>query len=232
MPVDCECVVQCVLYPDWMADLTKTVFGDFGERPLQIIKVTTTQSVYTVAIHEDRGRKYVIVRGSGDRENVVVRDSEPRINDTSLFDVPVTEWVGKILDAGMMKTSTISEAVVIAPVPAGGLPGAAPYRPQTPGYMDHSPEMVPQHARGTRPGVAAQSMPMAKQVVVGPSADEPVVPYPERHVQYAENIGQLLRSLHRRTTIIDDCTPEQRKRLRSALDEANLLLAQLRGKIG
>jgi hypothetical protein len=210
--------------------LIKMVFGDFGERPLQIIKVTTTQSVYTVAIHEERGRKYAIVRGSGDRENVVVRDSEPRINEKSLFDVPVTEWVGKILDVGMMKTSTITEALVVAPVPVGGLPGAAPYRPETPGYMDHHPEMVPQHARGTRPG-AAQSMPMAKQVVV-PAADEPVVPYPERHVQYAENIGHLLRSLHRRTTLADDCTAEQRRRLRSALDEANLLLAQLRGKIG
>ena len=31
---------------------------------------------------------------------------------------------------------------------------------------------------------------------------------------------------------VDDCTPEQRKRLRNALEEANLLLAQLRGKIG
>lgn len=215
-----------------MADLTKTVFGDFGDRPLQIIKVTTTQSVYTVSIHEDRGRKYAVVRGSGDRENVVVRDSEPRIDDKSLFDVPVAEWVGKILDVGMMKTSRIIEALVVAPAPAGGLPAAAPYRPPTPGYMDHNPEIVPQHVRGTHPALAAQSMPMAKQVVVGPAASEPVVPYPERHVQYAENIGQLLRSLHRRTTLVEDCTPDQRKRLRSALDEANLLLAQLRGKIG
>jgi hypothetical protein len=216
-----------------MADLTKTVFGDFGDRPQQIIKVTTTQSVYTVSIHEDRGRKYAIVRGSGDRENVVVRDSDPRVGDKSLFDVPVSEWVGKILDVGMMKTSAITEALVLGPgAPAGGLPGAAAYRPPTPQYMDQNPEIVPSNARGTRPGVAAQSMPMAKQVVVGPSAEEPVVPYPERHVQYAENIGQLLRSLHRRTTIIDDCTAEQRKRLRTALEEANLLLAQLRGKIG
>jgi hypothetical protein len=214
-----------------MADLTKTVFGDFGDRPLQIIKVTTTQSVYTVSIHEDRGRKYAVVRGSGDRENVVVRDSEPRVNEKSLFDVPVAEWVGKILDVGMMKTSPITEALVVAPVPAGGLPGAAPYRPATPGYMDHNPEIVPQHARGTHPALAAQSLPMAKQVVV-PSAAEPVVPYPERHVQYAENIGQLLRSLHRRTTLVEDCTADQSKRLRSALDEANLLLAQLRAKIG
>lgn len=214
-----------------MADLTKTVFGDFGDRPLQIIKVTTTQSVYTVSIHEDRGRKYAVVRGAGDRENVVVRDSEPRINDKSLFEVPVAEWVGKILDVGMMKTSTITEALVVAPAPAGGLPAAASYRPPTPGYMDQTPEIVPQHSRGTRPGVAAQSMPMAKQVVVGPPADEPVIPYPERHVQYAENIGQLLRSLHRRTTISEDCTPEQRKRLRTALEEANLLLAQLRAKL-
>jgi hypothetical protein len=218
-----------------MADLTKTVFGDFGERPLEIIRVSTTQSVYTVSIHEDRGRKYAVVRGSGDRENVVVRDSEPRVGERSLFELPVTEWIGKILDAGGMKTTPITEATLLGPgAPPGGLPHGAPYRPETPGYTDHHPEIVPTAARGTRPGVAAQSMPMARQVVVGPSAAaaEPVVPYPERHVQYAENIGHLLRSLHRRTTILDDCSAEQRRRLRAALEEANLLLAQLRGKLG
>jgi hypothetical protein len=42
-----------------------------------------------------------------DREHVVVRDSDPRIGEHSLFDVPVASWVGQELEVATMTSSTI-----------------------------------------------------------------------------------------------------------------------------
>ena len=67
--------------------------------------------------------------------------------------------------------------------------------------------------------------------VVG-AAPQPSVehelPYPERHVLYAENIAALLRSISRRDRLYDDVRPDQRDRLRRALDDAASLLEQIR----
>jgi hypothetical protein len=64
-------------------------------------------------------------------------------------------------------------------------------------------------ARGTRPHMNPQAMAAARNVVVGHPAPEPV-PYPERHVRYAETICQLLRSLLQRERMLGDGTPTQR----------------------
>jgi hypothetical protein len=172
----------------------------------------------------------VIVRGSGDRENVVVRDSDPRVGERSLVDVPMAEWVGQILDVGMMKTSTITSATSAMFVSPPKVPHGGGFRAPAPPYYEQNPEITPQSARGTRPGMSAQASPAARQVVVG-QPEQAAIPYPERHVMYVENICQLLRSIQRRETLFDDCTPQQRERLRASLSDATTLLAQVRSKL-
>jgi hypothetical protein len=237
-----------------------TVFGDLRTRATAVYRVKTQSSVYIVGFHEAKGRKYVIVRGEPgtDRENVVVRDSDPRIGERSMFEVPVEEWVGQELEVATMTSSTIvavgpeHDPVAIAavgvdgkleqnpwarPEPVAGFPPDPSWRaPQPPGFPE-SPRIVPQHARGTHPAAAA-SLPLAKQalarqVVVGqavpaPPAQEADAPYPLRHVLYAENVAALLRSISRREQIFTDIDPKLRERLRKSLDDSVLLLEQIR----
>ncbi len=237
-----------------------TVFGDLRARAVAVYRVKTQASVYVVGFHEAKGRKFVIVRGEPgtDREHVIVRDSEPRIGERSMFEVPVAEWPGNSLEVATMTSSTIVSVTVehdpnvIAAVAIDGnleqnpwaRPGNAPaipqggFQPPRPAGMPESPRIVPARAKGTHPAQAAQaalsSPPQqhhAKQVVVGgtpqPSAQNEL-PYPERHVLYAENIAALLRSISRRDRLYDDVRPDQRDRLRRALDDAASLLEQIR----
>lgn len=108
--------------------------------------------------------------------------------------------------------------------------------PRPPG-MPESPRIVPARARGTHPAQAAVHLPsppqgVAKAVVVGGApnarAAENELPYPERHVLYAENVAALLRSISRRDRLYDDVRADQRDRLRRALDDAAGLLEQIR----
>jgi hypothetical protein len=211
----------------------------------------------------------VIVCGAPgtDREHVVVRDSDPRIGDRSLFELPVAEWPGRALEVATMTTSTIesvapeADPIAIAAVGIDGKvarnpwarPDGAPAAPAAagpsgampplPAGVSESPAIVPLNVRGTTPAVdpivraippeEAHKHQLAKQVVVGaPSAAAPPaeVPYPLRHVTYAESIVQLLRSIVRRDKIFDDLggNRELRDRLRRALDESVTLLEQIR----
>jgi hypothetical protein len=219
--------------------------------------VKTQASVYLVGFHELKGRRFVIVRGESgtDREHVVVRDSDPRIGEQSLFDVEPTHWAGKTLEVATMTSSTIisvefetdPEAIAAVGVdgqvaknpwarPDGNAPPAGNFPAPRPPGMPESPRIVPARARGTHPAqVAVGILPspakgVAKQVVVGGAAQpaEAEVPYPERHVLYAENIAALLRSLSRRDRLYDDVRPDQRDRLRRSLDDAAGLLEQIR----
>ena len=114
-------------------------------------------------------------------------------------------------------------------IPQGG------FQAPRPAGMPESPRIVPARAKGTHPAQAAvfpsPHHHVAKQVVVG-AAPQPSVehelPYPERHVLYAENIAALLRSISRRDRLYDDVRPDQRDRLRRALDDAASLLEQIR----
>jgi len=239
-----------------------TVFGDMRARALAVYRVKTQASVYVVGIHEDRGRRFVIVRGEAgtDREHVIVRDSDPRIGERPLFEVPVAEWPGKTLEVATMTSSTIVSVTVendpeaIAAVGVDGHlqknPWARPdpnapaiggeFQAPRPAGMPESPRIVPSRARGTHPAQAAVHLPsppqgVAKAVVVG-GAPNPgnasnagtELPYPERHVLYAENVAALLRSISRRDRLYDDVRPDQRDRLRRALDDAAGLLEQIR----
>lgn len=216
--------------------MTKTVFGDVQALPIDVYRVQTESSTYTVSIHEERGRKYALVRGAAgtDREHVVVRDSDPRIGERSLFEVHYTEWVGQSLDVATMRTSPITSATRLviggAPVGAEPVPRLAP-----PPGMSESPRIVPVPSRGTNIGEQVGIMPnqaaprdLARQVVV---PDHPAtLPYPQRHVRYAEDVATLLRSIHRRTSLFGDVAGDRhlRERLHNALDAAEKLLAEIR----
>lgn len=249
-----------------MAGVNQTVFGDLRQRALAVYRVRTQASVYIVGIHEARGRKFVIVRGEpgSDREHVVVRDSDPRIGEQSLFEVTIDKWPGKVLEVATMTSSTIVsvetekdqiaiQAVQVdggspdrspwarpdlnAPAGAGSLGNVPPFKSPRPGGLPDNPAIVPGRARGTNPAADAvmpQPYQAAKQVVVGTvpasGAQEPELPYPQRHVKYAESCAQLLRSLNRRDRIFEDLAGNKplRDALRKSLDDCVDLLEQIR----
>jgi hypothetical protein len=228
-----------------------TVFGDLRDRATAVYRVQTQSSVYVVGFHEVGGRKFVIVRGEPgtDREHVVVRDSDPRVGEHSMFELPIAEWPGKTLEVATMLSSTIisvqpeKDPVAIAAVGVDGKLDRSPWArpepqhappafqaPRPPG-MPESPRIIPGRAKGTHPAQAAVLPPnVAKEVVVGGAARpaEAETPYPERHVLYAENCAALLRSIARRDRLFDDVRGDQRDRLRRSLDDAATLLEQIR----
>ncbi len=202
-------------------DLTKTVFGDLRERPEQVYKVQTESSTYFVAFHKDRDRRYVIVRGAagGDREHVVVRDSEPRVGSRSMFDVPVDEWIGQSMEVATVRTTRIVSVSSVSPtVPIPGGKGVA----LAAGGLVSTPGMAPGMAHGTRIG----SGNIAHQVVVAQNA----VPYPERTIRHAEDAAAMLRSVARRGRLFDDIAgdPAMRARLDRSLADCAALLEQIR----
>ena len=220
----------------------------------------TQSSEYIVGFHEQRGRKFVIVRGAPgtDREHVVARDSDPRVGDHSMFELPIERWPGCVLEVATMTSSTIESVTVesdpgaIAAVGVDGKLERSPWAPPAsepaagasfalppPQGMSESPAIVPMNVRGTTPAADpiardAHRHQLARQVVIGgpPAAaqQQPEVPYPLRHVTYAESIVQLLRSIARRDKIFEDlgASRELRDRLRHALDESVTLLEQIR----
>ena len=222
--------------------------------PNDSYRVQTESSTYLVSIHEERGRKYALIRGEAgtDRENVVVRDSDPRVGESSLFDLHYTEWIGKPLDVASMRTSPIVGATRL--VTAGvGAPDAAPPRVVPPG-MPENPRIVPMPVKGTAIGgdrnahsfahtpaakaaaaaaeqAAKQARDLARNVVV--AQDSPAaLPYPDRHVRYAEDIATLLRSIHRRDRLFEDVRDNRnlRERLINSLDAAEKLLAEIKAR--
>lgn len=213
-------------------DLTKTHFGDLRQQAINVIRVQTEGgSSYVVAFHEERGRTYVIVRGQPgtDRENVVVRDSDPRIGDASLFDVPHTEWVGKRIEIATMTTSTVVAAYREGeqPKPPGGA-----VKVQGPAGLGDAPRIVPMNARGTSVGNPKPAPhDLARQLVVG---QDPLAgaPYPMRHVLYAEDVVTRLRSICRRDRLFQDIAhdPELKHRYTRALTEAAAMLEELRAR--
>lgn len=245
--------------------MSKTVFGDLQGLPNDIYRIQTEQSTYTVSIHEERGRKYALVRGESgtDREHVVVRDSDPRVGDHSLFDLHYTEWIGKPLDVATMRTSPIVGATRLV-TGSGGI-ADVPQKVVPPGMPDN-PRIVPMPSKGTAIGAEHRANPafantpsgkaaqaqnaveqqlrdarepnhardqqareLARQVVV--AQDSPAqLPYPERHVRYAEDVATLLRSIHRRDRIFEDVSRDRqlRDRLMNALDAAERLLDEIK----
>jgi len=230
---------------------SKTIFGDFRQHASSVYRVTTEASVYIVGFHEDRGRPFVVVRGlpGTDREHVVLRDSDPQIGDDSMFELPPRAWVGKTMRVATMTSSAITRAAaeddreIIALVGGHAASAQAAWmRPanrsaatQLPGPRGDAkpPSVAPRGAHGTQPGGSPPSV--AHSVVVGQHlpatpAPEPELPYPLRHVRYAENVTMLLRSIARRDRLFDDVADsrELKARLWKSLDECADLLELIR----
>ena len=75
----------------------------------------TGWSVYLVGLHRHDGRRMVVMRGEpgGDKQDLMVRDSDPRIGERSLWDVPTREWPGHALDVAMVVTSPIESVTPV-----------------------------------------------------------------------------------------------------------------------
>src|SRR5262249_50628513 len=155
----------------------------------EVVRVQTESSVYIVAFHEQRGRRCVVVRGAAgtDREHVVVRDSDPRIGDQSLFDVPIEQWPGQIMEVATMRTSPIVAATREADPTGTSFPDRVLVKVAPPPGVGDPPRMGPGLGRGTnvgQPGRGMAAETVAKKVVLGEGA---TLPYPARHVKYAED---------------------------------------------
>ncbi len=267
-----------------------TVYGDLKQRAVAVYRVMTQASTYTVAFHDARGRRFVVVRSEAPgREATLLRDSDPRIGEHSLFEVPPASWVNRCLEIATMTSSPVQTvigetdpALLAAVGHFGAAPASTPERSPwarppgaaasaedrgpprddrtvidraaregiaadagSSGALSSSPRIVPFGARGTLPGESSPAMAAAaaRHLVVGGAAAalparapqpaaavEPEIPYPLRHVQYAESMVQLLRSISRRDRIFEDlgASPQLRGRMRHALDESASLLEQIR----
>jgi hypothetical protein len=233
-----------------------TIFGNFRQKPSAVYRVTTESSVYILGFHEQRGRNFVVVRGlpGTDREHVVLRDSDPRIGQSSMFELSPEMWVGKLMEIATMTSSEVTAVAVETDRAAVALVGGdspsakagwlrqtaphaqAPAWSPEPSAVPDRPQAAPGLGRGTLPDAAARGV--AYNVVVGqpPQAtsagtpSEPEVPYPRRHVLYAENAAALLRSIARRDRLFDDLAADRalKDRLSRSLDDCADLLEQIR----
>lgn len=251
--------------------MNQTVFKDVRQRVRVVYRVKTRSSEYLIGVHEHEGRRFAIIRGAPgtEREKTVARDSDPRVGGHSLFELPLAQWPGKILEIATLTTSPITSAVVetdaraIAAVGEGAVPveqGRSPWaRPQpappAPPPVAHPPEriglpenprIVPVPVKGTHPAMAAAEL--ARQPPLPgdptevdmpampapppppPPGHEAQLPYPQRHVSYAESAAALLRSISKRDRLFEDIARDRelKDRLRRALDECAILLEQIR----
>lgn len=231
------------------------MFGDFRSGASSVVRVRTQSSVYLIGFHESKGRKYVVVRGlpGTDRENMVVRDSDPRIGGESLFDVPHEQWAGKELEIATVVTSPVidaeretdlmSIALVSGPTSAGASPRAEPAAPPAtphlpvPAGLSSSPRIVPGLSRGTSFNVLsatpAPARPAAEQPTAPakPAAAKAVAPPPlVQYVRFAEDASALLRALAGREELFQEAHMDQAHLLplRKALDECATYLELLR----
>lgn len=266
--------------------MNQTVFKDVRQRARVVYRVKTRSSEYLIGIHELDGRRFAIVRGAPgtDKEKTVARDSDPRVGGHSLFELPLAEWPGKMLEIATMTTSPITSVVVetdahavaavgldAMPVDQGRSPWARPvqaapappasahpgkaWSAPAPVGMPENPRIVPVPVKGTHPALAAAELasqrkpqpagdptqvdmppmpapPVAQQLVIGqqPAGHEAQLPYPQRHVAYAESAAALLRSISKRDRLFEDIAHDRelKERLRRSLDECALLLEQIR----
>ena len=176
-----------------------------------VYRVKTARSVYLVGLHRHNGRRMVVMRGEpgGDKQDLMVRDSDPRIGERSLWDVPTREWPGHALDVAMVVTSPIES---VTPV--------------------HEPNAIAAVTNG-----AVQPQRTAVAVVTGqasaPKQEQPRrLAYPESHVEYAEDAASLLRAIARKPQLFTEVATNNllRDRLRVALTDCALVLETIKAR--
>jgi hypothetical protein len=236
----------------------KTMFFDFRQVASAVYRVTTESSTYILGFHEERGRQFVVLRGlpGTDREHLVIRDSDPRVGEASMFELPPSAWIGEVMEVGTMTSSAVTSVTAetdrsaIASVGGDGPSArgawlhpttpsgpAAAWSPRPPG-MPERPRSAPGLGRGTNPAIPeAAARGVGYNVVVGQQpqsrsapAGQAEVPYPWRHVLYAENAAALLRSISRRERLFEDVAGDRelQARLIKSLDDCADLLEQIR----
>jgi hypothetical protein len=162
-----------------------------------------------------------------------------------MFEVPPQAWVGKPMEVATMTSSEITSVVaetdraLIGSV-GGDSPSArsawtTPAQGMASPRSPDRPAGAPELGRGTNPAMpAAAPRGVGHNVVVGQPpqapAREPEIPYPRRHVLYAENAAAYLRSIARRDRLFDDIAADRelKERLTRSLDDCAELLEQIR----
>jgi len=141
------------------------------------------------------------------------------------------------MDVALMRTSPIVSATLEADPTGTSYPSRAGIRIAPPPGMSDTPRMVPGLGKGTnvanpRPaphgmaqgtGAGQPRGEVAQKVVVGQGSQ---VPYPQRHVMYAEDVATYLRSIHRRDRLWDDIADDGdlTARLTRALEDSQDLI--------
>ncbi len=166
-----------------------TLFFSTSDPAWTVYRVQTQASVYHVAVFkgDERRRRCVTLRGDTVGE---AQDSDPRINDASLFDVPVTAWVGKSLEVGLVTTSPVQVVEVERDVAIVRALTAPPVRRRV----------------GDEDGGL-------------PPAQRESIPYPESAVVLVESGARRLSAAYEQRTLVEDLAaePELLDRLRIAL---------------
>jgi hypothetical protein len=238
---------------------SKTIFGHFLRAASAVYRVTTESSIYILGFHEERGRRFVVVRGlpGTDREHVVLRDSDPWIGEASMYELAPDAWVGKLMEIATMTSSAVTavaaetDRAAIASV-GGESPSAQATWMRPPAARDPAPAWPPRPpgipdlpgqrsglGRGTNPAVGdAAPRGVGYNVVTGQqpqsgsagTASEPELPYPQRHVHYAENAATLLRAIARRDRLWEDVDADRalKDRLYKSLDDCAELVELIR----
>ncbi|WP_147450046.1 hypothetical protein [Corallococcus carmarthensis] len=189
-----------------------TRFGKLEDLAWQVYRVRTGSSSYTVGVYEYEGRRFAVMRGQSKNlgGHVDLRDSDPKVDGRSLFQVPPSEWVGKSLEIGTATTSRVVEV-----------------------RQEQDPEVL---TNITRIQVLAPSAPApaARQPQASPEPKYEEPPYPENCVQDVRAAAYLLRRVYNQRRLIEDLeqSPEQFDRFKVALADAALMMKAIGQKLG
>lgn len=189
-----------------------TRFGKLEELAWQVYRVRTGSSSYTVGVYEYEGRRFAVMRGQSKNlgGHVDLRDSDPKVEGRSLFEVPPSEWVGKSLEIGTATTSRVVEV-----------------------QRERDSDILTNITRIQVLAPAAPAPTVKKaQAAPEPKYEEP--PYPENCVQDVRFAAYLLRKVYNQQRLIEDLEqrPEQFDRFKVALADAALMMKAIGQKLG
>ena len=178
----------------------KTTFGDLHQTAAKVYRLTTRSSTYLLGLYPTGTRRGVIVRGEpgSGKEHVVVRDSDPLIDQRSLWDVPPPEWVGHVLQVGTMVTSRI--------------------RSVTEATDEKTLSLLAQSSLADASS-DADEVTVFRAPTPPPRQPRARPPYPESHVEYAEGAATRLRAIQAEESLFADVASDTflQDRLRVAL---------------
>jgi hypothetical protein len=72
-----------------------------------LFRVTTANSNYTVGLRQPSSTARRVGALVGIASGINVRDTDPRVGERSVFELPTEEWIGKRLDFADVKTSPV-----------------------------------------------------------------------------------------------------------------------------